>query len=218
MEIVERILSQMSNVSRPQKKFLIILFATVMMLRGRMNFRNLSRYSNIHEKSFSRNFRKPFDFTLFNYQLIAETIPRNNKKMAAIDASYIPKSGKHSYGIDSFWSGMAGRSKKGQEISSLAIVDLDYNTAYNLSVEQSPHSHEIGKGEENRIDFYLQQIARNQIYLRQLKVTHLATDVFYSKTRFIAIACNRGHCKFIKNEIKTVPLGGLRIRTQEVQP
>ena len=184
METIKPILSQMS-ISKPQLKFLLILFSTIMILRGRMNYRNMSRYSVLHEKSFSRNFKKPFDFTELNHRLILETIPEANKKMAAIDASFVPKSGKHSYGIDYFWSGVAGRSKKGQEISSLAIVDLDYNTAYNLSVEQTPSGSEIGKKEENRIDFYLQQIQRNQNYLRTHCILYIATDGFYSKTRFI---------------------------------
>ncbi len=184
METIKPILSQMS-ISKPQLKFLLILFSTIMILRGRMNYRNMSRYSVLHEKSFSRNFKKPFDFNELNHRLILETIPETNKKMAAIDASFVPKSGKHSYGLDYFWSGVAGRSKKGQEISSLAIVDLDYNTAYNLSVEQTPSGSEIGKKEENRIDFYLQQIQRNQNYLRTYCIIYIATDGFYSKTRFI---------------------------------
>ncbi|MGD9899691.1 MAG: transposase [Calditrichaceae bacterium] len=75
----------------------------------------MSRYSVLHEKSFSRNFKKPFDFTELNHRLILETIPEENKKMAAIDASFVPKSGKHSYGIDYFWSGVAGKSKKGRK-------------------------------------------------------------------------------------------------------
>ena len=185
METVKRILSQMSSISKPQQKFLLIVFSTIMIVRGRVNFRNMSRYSNINEKTFSRNFRKEFDFTLFNHQLISATIPETNRKMAAVDASYVPKSGKHSYGIDSFWSGVAARSKKGQEISSLAIVDLDYNTAYNLCVEQTPTSNEIGKADENRVDFYFQQIKQNQNYLREHEITYICTDGYYSKTRFI---------------------------------
>ena len=129
METIKLILSQMS-IPKPQLKFLLILFSTIMILRGRMNYRNMSRYSILDEKSFSRNFKKPFDFTELNHRLILETIPEANKKMAAIDASFVPKSGKHSYGIDYFWSGVAGKSKKGQEISSLAIVDLDYNNCH----------------------------------------------------------------------------------------
>ena len=62
MQRIERILSQMSNVSKPQKKFLRTLFCTIFMLRGRMNFRNLSRYSDLHENTYLHNFRTPFDF------------------------------------------------------------------------------------------------------------------------------------------------------------
>ena len=91
METIKRILSQMSNISKPRQKFLLILFPTIMILRGRMNYRNMSRYSGRHEKSFSRNFRKSFDFTLFNHLLISETILKANRKIAAVDASYVPK-------------------------------------------------------------------------------------------------------------------------------
>ena len=185
MKIVELILSQMSNVSKPQKKFLITLFATIIMLRGKMNFRNLSRYTENHEKSFSRNFRKQFNFTEFNHLLIMEIIPADNRKIAALDASYIPKSGKRSYGIDHFFSGILGKAKKGQEISSLAIVDLDYNSAYTLSVKQTPPGKEIGSDEENRIDFYLKQIKENQNYLREHNIRDIATDAFYTKSRFV---------------------------------
>ena len=75
MKTIERILSKMSNVSKPHKKFLLTLFCTIFMLRGRMNFRNLSRYSNLHENTYLRNFRKSFDFEAFNTLLIQETIP-----------------------------------------------------------------------------------------------------------------------------------------------
>jgi hypothetical protein len=90
MELIKRILSQMS-ISKTQLKFLLSLFSTIMVLRGRMNYRNMSRYGVLHEKTFSRNFRKTFDFTDLNHRVIMETIPEKNRKMAAIDASYVPK-------------------------------------------------------------------------------------------------------------------------------
>lgn len=185
MKIVERILSQMSNVAKPQRKFLLTLFSTIMMLRGRMNFRNLSRYSGISEISYLRNFRKSFDFTLMNALLIRETIPDRHLKIAAVDCSYIPKSGKRSYGIDQFWSGQASRAKKGQEISLLSIIDVPYGTAYSLSVDQTPPAAEIGKGDDNRVDFYLKQIEKNKETLKNLGIQHISADGFYTKTRFI---------------------------------
>jgi hypothetical protein len=55
----------MSSVSKPQYTFLIALFTTLMYLPGKANFRNLSRYSDLHEKTYSRNFRKSFNFLGF---------------------------------------------------------------------------------------------------------------------------------------------------------
>ncbi len=185
MALVERILLQMSNVSKPQLKFLLILFSSVFALRGRMNFRNLSRYSELSEQTYLRNFRKSFDFTMFNRMVINETIPTMNQKIGAADCSYIPKSGKESYGIDYFFSGQASRCLRGQEISLLSVIDVDYNMAYPLSVQQTPTSLEIGKGDESRLDFYLRQVALNQSHLQSLGVEEIAFDGYYAKTRFI---------------------------------
>jgi hypothetical protein len=41
MTMVKEILQQMPAVSKPQAKFLDTSFATILALRGRLNFRNL---------------------------------------------------------------------------------------------------------------------------------------------------------------------------------
>ena len=51
MTIVKEILQQMSAVGKPQAKFLETLFATILALRGRVNFRNLSRYCDYSERT-----------------------------------------------------------------------------------------------------------------------------------------------------------------------
>lgn len=66
MSIIKAILEKMSSVSKPQYSFIMILFTTLMCLPGKANFRNLSRYSDLHEKTYSRNFRKSFNFLEFN--------------------------------------------------------------------------------------------------------------------------------------------------------
>jgi hypothetical protein len=103
MELVNTILMKMSNISKPQQKFMLVLFSTLMLLRGSANFRNLSRYSCLCEKTYSRQFRKPFDFVEFNRLGISATIPRTHTQIAAIDCSFINKSGKHTYGLDNFY-------------------------------------------------------------------------------------------------------------------
>ena len=58
------------RISKPQRKFLLTLFTTILVVRGKVNFRNLSRYSDLSEKTYSRQFAKAFDAISFNRQLI----------------------------------------------------------------------------------------------------------------------------------------------------
>jgi hypothetical protein len=67
MEIVTTILQPMSNVTRPQRKFMQVLLPLLICLRGRANFRNFSRYSNYHEKTFSHWYRRGVDLVEFKH-------------------------------------------------------------------------------------------------------------------------------------------------------
>ncbi len=57
MTIVNNSLRQIPAVGRPQRKFLVLLFSTILALRGRVNFRNLSRYCDDSERTIARQFR-----------------------------------------------------------------------------------------------------------------------------------------------------------------
>jgi len=63
---LKTILEQMSSVKKTQRQFLVVVLTGLMCLRGKANFRHLSRYSYYHEKTFSRGFRRAFDFVKFN--------------------------------------------------------------------------------------------------------------------------------------------------------
>lgn len=65
MPLIDTVLRKMSNVFKPQRMFLIVVLTTIMYLPGKANFRNLSRYSEWHEKTYSRGFRRSFDFVEF---------------------------------------------------------------------------------------------------------------------------------------------------------
>jgi hypothetical protein len=102
-----------------------------------VNFSNLSRYSNLSERTYRRQFAESFDFTSFNAVLIEEAISPKSRKIAAMDCSFITKSGKQSYGVDYYYNGSANKSEKGQEISVISIVDVDNHQGYTLSVQQT---------------------------------------------------------------------------------
>lgn len=50
MKILETILGQMSSINKAQRNFMAAVLMNLMCVRGKANFRNLSRYSNYHEK------------------------------------------------------------------------------------------------------------------------------------------------------------------------
>jgi hypothetical protein len=71
---------------------------------GKANFTNLSRYSDYCEKTYRRQYQQSFDFVSLNAETIAQAIPSYREQVAAIDCSFIPKSGKATWGLDAFYS------------------------------------------------------------------------------------------------------------------
>ncbi len=136
MELTEKILNGF-KISKPQRKFLLTLFTTILVARGKINFRNLSRHSDLCEHTYSRQFTKSFDFVRFNRRVIDEAFGAQSERILAFDPTFIPKAGKHTFGRDSFWNGCANRSQRGLELSALAVVDLELNQALTLSAEQT---------------------------------------------------------------------------------
>ena len=66
MNIIESILPQIPAITQTQKKFLVVLFSTILLVDGKVDFTNLSRYSCLSEKTDRRHFRSCFNFPQFN--------------------------------------------------------------------------------------------------------------------------------------------------------
>ena len=73
----------------------------------------------------------------FHAQTIAAAIAPSREQIAAIDCSFIGKSGKQTWGIDNFYNGSISKSQKGWEISVIAVVDVSAHQGYTLSVKQT---------------------------------------------------------------------------------
>jgi len=103
-----------------------------------------------------------------------------------MDASFVPKSGKHTYGLDRFWNGSHSRAEKGLELSTLAWLDITDNCAYCLSVDQTPPSAATVDLETTRMDVYLDQLSR-VVKVHDLRfLRYVVTDGAYSKQKFVA--------------------------------
>lgn len=212
MEIVHRILDQMPTITKPQRKFLSILFSTIFVLRGKVTFTNLSRYSSLSERTYWRQFKRKFDFMRFNQVMIEQALPVTSTRIAAMDCSFIKKSGKQTYGLGSFYNGCASRAEKGLEISLISIVDVETKITYSLSMKQTPPpvaapssatelamtpkpKKSVGRPKgsaktvkpptpETRIDDYIKHLKASVSYF-PTGVCYLVVDGFYAKTKFV---------------------------------
>lgn len=139
IETINMILNKMNSVCKlTQRNFIVELLCSILSIQGKVNFRNLSRFSKYEEKTFSRNYNKTFNFAEFNQQALTLVTTKETRLIAAFDPNFIPKAGKKTYGKDYFWNGSASRTEKGLEIGLLGVVDIDYNTAYPISGKQTP--------------------------------------------------------------------------------
>jgi hypothetical protein len=92
--VVAQILDRLSGVAKPQRKFFLTLIATMLITRGRIKFLNLSRHSQLSEKTYRRQFRQEFDFLSFNSTAIEQAQPDEQPHLFAQDTSFSAKSGK----------------------------------------------------------------------------------------------------------------------------
>ena len=192
MRLLQSVLPTLRQTKKPQQKFLAHLLGLLLLLPGHATFRNLSRYSAYHERTFARWYARDFDFVSLNQAAIIQVIPPDHEQALVIDASFVPKSGKKTYGLDRFWHGSHSRTEKGWEISALAWLDITDNCAYCLSADQTPPADKTTDAEATRIDVYLEQLTRvvSEHHLSHLR--YVITDGYYSKQKFLRGVCALG--------------------------
>ena len=162
------------------------------MVCGRVNYTNLSRYSSLSERTFRRNLNQGIGFESVNGHLIKIYGSRVGVQLLVVDATFNEKSGRYTPNLDRFYNGKSGQVEKGLEWSVVAVVDLEQNTAYALSAQQT----EAGLPERvkaaaaaskvcgNRVDFYLGHLAHCQTYVPE-RVQYVVADSFYSKRKWV---------------------------------
>ena len=173
-----------------QRRFMGELFKAVFSLRGRVNFTNLARFSRLHEQTFLaiwdrlRHFEKAFQWVWFS--LIVFRLRRHPEEpiIGAFDCTFLPKSGTETWGLGQFFSSLAGKPRKGLEVSVLGIVATSSRRAFGIDATQTPS--DLPKGEENeysRLDFHLEQVIDLYDQIADLGVSYWVTGGFYAKQK-----------------------------------
>ena len=176
-----------------QHQFLQELFRAVFSLRGRVNFTNLARFSFFHEQTFRRHFQKAFRWVWFNLTVFRLRRHLKEPIIGVFDCSFLPKSGTQTWGLDQFFSSLAGRSKQGLEVSILGIVATESRRAFGVDATQTPP--DLSKSEADgysRVDFYLEQIIDLYDRLAGLGVSYWVTGGFYAKQKVFDTVTNLG--------------------------
>ena len=164
------------------------------MFCGKANFTNLSRYSELNEKTYRRNYAKEVPFEALNLVLIDDVRGADSECIAATDCTFVGKSGKQTEGLDYFYSGSHGKSKRGLEWSLLSIIDVKQNTGYPLSAQQTPaglsktEANEVNPADpetiKTRVDIYLEHLRQHRDQL-PADIRYIVADAAYSKYKWL---------------------------------
>jgi len=96
---------------------------------------------------------------------------------------FLPKSGTETWGIDRFFSSLAGESRQGLEVSVLGIVATGSRRAFGVDATQTPPDLSTDQtAGYSRVDFYLEQIIDLYDQLAGLGVSYWVGDRTGSET------------------------------------
>jgi hypothetical protein len=178
-----------SSLNKARKDFIFTVLWHILSIKGRINFLQLGRFSPYSEQTFRNQFEKEFDFFSFNGHLIKQSVP--GERIVVFDPSYIPKSGKATYGRGRFWSGVAKSSKWGLEICGFAVVDIANNTALHLNAWQTPSADELHNRGLNLLTYYASLVTENAKGFKEFS-DYMVADAYFSKKPFVDAITSSG--------------------------
>jgi hypothetical protein len=137
---------------------------------------------NYSEQGLRNGFNRGFDFFEVNKRLVKRSC--SSEIILAFDPTFITKSGKHTFGVDYFWSGKDQKAKKGLELGCLAAVDVINQTAFYLDGIQTPAGKERKKQKTTLIGHYRSFLLSRVDQLKKIS-NCLAVDGYFMKKDFI---------------------------------
>lgn len=163
-------------------KFIYNCVVAIVSIRGRVNFLQLMRHSDINEKTFRNNFSKEVDWIGINDEVALRELTDAAHRAIMIDPAHISKTGKCTPGIDRYWSGVAGQAKRGLETMAIAAVDFTDKRTVMLGAEQTLPKKDGKKLTMN--EFYIQTIKDNKKALQKVSKI-LCADAFFARKPFV---------------------------------
>jgi len=182
LRVVGSTLGKVTEVKKPVTKFIIHIMELWLGMNCRYVFSNMERWGKMTEKSYRSCFKKFFDWFSFNYIMVKQYC--SQEIIAVFDPSFIKKSGKHTYGMGMFWSGVRQKALRGLEIGCLGFVDVKNNTALHGIAVQTPSAQTLKSSGKTLVHHYVGIIEK---YINDIKAVtrYLAVDGYFMKQEFI---------------------------------
>ena len=177
------------SLNKWRRDFLIEIFMLYLIIPGRINFTQMSRYSKYCEQRFRNQFKEKFDFMNYNTSLITPYV--GSRTAISFDPSHIEKSGKKTPYLGSFWSGSDQNTKKGLEIAQIALIDIDLNQSFHLEAVQTVPVKTLKQADLSLSDWYAHSIISRKQELQKITKIVVA-DAFFSKITFVQPLMNEG--------------------------
>lgn len=170
------------SINKWRQNFLLEIFMLYLIIPGRINFKQMSRYSKHSEQRFRNQFKKKFDFITYNSSLIKPYLGK--RTVISFDPSHITKSGKKTPYLGSFWSGSDQCIKKGLEIAEFSLLDIDSNQSFHLEAAQTPPVETLKTVSMTLPEWYAFSIISRKEKLQELS-NIIVADAYFSKITFI---------------------------------
>ena len=183
--LVGTTIQQLSLLTKPQLKFFVWLIKRWWMLPVRYNFLSLSRYGGYSDRAIREQFAKPLPFMeLFD----ALYHPLQQKEcILAFDPTFVPKSGKDTPGLYTFWNGAHQRAEKGLEAGVLALIDVNDRMAYHIEATQTEvaavdaDAPTAADGNKGTMEQYARMITTDKAVLQPYSTVVVADGYFMKK-------------------------------------
>jgi len=183
LSLVESILNKMETLSKPQFKFMSWIFMAWLGLPVRHTFSNLARFGPYCDKTIRLHFAKAFCFAQFCQLLIQNHT--GAERICAFDPSYLPKSGKSTYGVDYWWCGTLQQALRGLEVGILGVVDVKARTAFPLQATQTPSRQELKAQGKSLMEHYISLLQAQKQRLQQLGIKYVTADAYFPKQTYV---------------------------------
>lgn len=105
-------------------KFIYNCVIAIVSIKGRVNFLQLKRHSNLNEKTFRNNYSKNVDWFGINEGIALRELPEAAHRVIDVDPAHINKAGKCTPDLGRYWLGVAGQAKRGKKPKYAGKVDI----------------------------------------------------------------------------------------------